>query len=136
MDQGRGEVQRIEEARKRLARDLEAVSRNADPKNYMSGRIGELRDRVADVRDKLQKKMRDVQGQLPLGPRDKTVPLLLAAVVAGCILGMLLPIPSGRTKRMMPMPDERPNRPDGHVIKDTLQTTVETTVTETGWDLG
>ena len=124
MDQGRGEIQQIDDARERVAR------------GHMSGRIGELRDRIVDVRDKLQKKMRDVEGQLPLGPRDKTVPLLLAAVGVGCILGMLLPIPSGRTKRVMPMPDERPNRPDGHVIKDTVQTTVETTITETGWDLG
>ena len=139
MDQGRSEIEQIREARERVARDMETAGRNADMKNYMSNRIGELRDRVVDVRDKLQKKMQEARGQLPVGPRDNTVTLLLAAVVVGSILGMLLPIPNGKPKRIMPTRDDRPNGPDSHVIKDTVQTTVETTettITETGWDLG
>lgn len=150
MDQERSEVRQVEEARRRVADDVQSVAQNANvverAKENVRGRIedvkGSVSDRVSGVRDTMQQgmqgmsdRMQSMKPNLSFGA-DNPVGMLLAGLAVGFLAGLLLPVSRFESERLGPVAEDMRGRVEqarsevvrrgGEVIKETIVAARET----------
>lgn len=163
MDQERGEVREVEDARERVAQDVRSVAYNAnvvdrakeqaqqkvdDAKGMVSDRVQTARDKLLSARDS----MRDMAGRAADNmPSTGINPfgMLFAGLALGFLIGMVLPVSRFESERIGPMTEDMKDRMrqagsevvrrGGEVIKDTIEASKEaatTSIREQTRDMG
>lgn len=147
MDQERSEVREVEDARRRVAEDVQSVAYNAnvvdrakeraqdrvdDAKQMMSDRVRSAREKLESARDS----MRDSMRNMPMNPTENPIAMMLGGLAVGFLIGMVLPVTRFESERIGPMTDEMKERMrqagseamrrGTEVIKETIDSARET----------
>ena len=141
MDQERDEVLEVEEARRRVAEDVQSVSQDANvvqrakdmaqervegARNVVRGGVDNVRNAADSVRDAAS----SIAGNVNLDPRENAVGMLLAGLAVGFLIGMCLPVTRFESERIGPLTEDMKERAreagrqavrrGGEVIKETI----------------
>ncbi len=141
MDQERNQVPEVEDARRRVAEDVRSVAANAnvveraketaqnkvdDVKSAVGDRVQQTREKLADARDQMQDRVRNIN----LNPTENPIGMLMAGVAVGFLIGLALPVTRFESERIGPLAQDMKDkarqagtevvRRGGEVIKETI----------------
>lgn len=129
MDQERYQVREIEDARERVADDVQSVAENANvvkrAKEAAQSKIEGAKSAIGNAGGKV----RDLAGNV--NPVENPIGMLLAGLALGFLIGMLLPVTRFESERIGPLTEDMKERMrdarsevmrrGGEVIKETLE---------------
>jgi ElaB/YqjD/DUF883 family membrane-anchored ribosome-binding protein len=145
MDQERNEVREVDDARRRVAEDVRSVAENAnvveraketaqskidDVKSTVGERVQQVRDKLEDARETVQRTARERMRDMSMNPSENPIGMLIAGAAVGFLIGLALPVSRFESERIGPMAHDMKNkareagsevvRRGGEVIKETI----------------
>lgn len=145
MDQERNQVREVEDARRRVAEDVRSVAENAnvvertketaqnkidDVKSAVGQRVAQVRDKLEDARDSVQRNASEGMRNIRMNPSDNPIGMLIAGTAVGFLIGLALPVTRFESERIGPMAQDMKDkarqagtevvRRGGEVIKETI----------------